>query len=62
MDGVQVDGVPLRERRWGSGETDRCYGKKKLLMGGGRMEGGRYNDPETLETGGSDGARISVKN
>ena len=33
LDAVQVDGVPLRERRWGTGETERCYDNKRLLMG-----------------------------
>ena len=30
-------------------------------MGGGRMEEGTENDPETDETGGAGGASISVK-
>ena len=30
---VQVGGVPLRERRWGSGGIDRCYNNEWLLVG-----------------------------
>ena len=60
-DDVQVDGVPGRERRRVAGVTERCYGDKQLLMGGGSMEEGTENDPETVDTGGAGGARIRVK-
>ena len=36
VDNVQVDGVPRRERKWVSGDTEGCYDKNWLLMGGGR--------------------------
>ena len=60
VDDVQVDCVPLQERMWGAGETERCYDNKRLLIGSGRMEEGTENDPETFETGGAGGDRISV--
>ena len=61
VEDVQVGGVPRQERRWGAGETQRCYNEKRLLVGGGSMEEGTENNPETVETGGAGGARISVK-
>ena len=30
----QVSGVPLQERRWGAGATEKCYNNERLLMGG----------------------------
>ena len=31
---VQVDGVPLQERRWVAGATERFYDYDRLIMGG----------------------------
>ena len=39
VDNVQVDGIPLWERRWGEIETEGCYNYKLLLIEGGRIEG-----------------------
>ena len=39
VDAIQVDGVTLRERRWGEGETEGCYNKNWLLMRDSRIEG-----------------------
>ena len=47
VDDVQVDCVPRQERRWGAGETEGSYEKKWLMVGGGRIGGGR-GYPEKL--------------
>ena len=57
---VQVEGVLRWERRWGKGVTVRCYDDKLPLVGGVRMKEVTENNPETVETGGSGGAIISV--
>ena len=31
---VQVEGVPLRERRWGDGSTERCCNDDLMMMEG----------------------------
>ena len=58
MDDVHVDGVPVQERRWGAGDTERYNDDKRLLNGGGSMEEGTDNDQETVETCGAGGDRI----
>ena len=52
-----MDSDPRRERRWGSGATERCYDNKRLLMGGVLGGGGNIEIPETVETGGEGGSR-----
>ena len=49
-------------RWWGTGETERCYYDKRIMIGLGRTEKGTKNDPETVETGWEGGARLSVRN
>ena len=60
VDDVQVDGVPRREWRWGAGETEGCYDKRRLLMEGGRSEGEEKTQKQ-LRRVGRIGARTSVK-
>ena len=37
VDDVHVEIVPLRQRRWGAGETEGCYVKNWILIGGDRI-------------------------
>ena len=62
LEDIQVDGVPRRERGWGAGDTESATTTNGYLWGavGGR-EGVKENDPETFETGGASGVKISVK-
>ena len=53
VDKVEVDGIPRQKRRWGAGDTEKCFVNKRLLMGGGRLEKGTENDQETIDTGGA---------
>ena len=61
MDNVQMDSIPRQVKIWVAGETERFCDYKKLLLEGGRMEEGIYNNQETVETGGAGGDIISVE-
>ena len=57
---VQVDSAPLWERRWGVGDTERCYKNEQLMMEGRQEEEGIYKYTETVETGEAGEDRIKL--
>ena len=61
MGSVQVDNEMLWEKGWVAGVIERCVNKERILMGGGRYDGGiNKKYPYTVDIGGKEGDRWLV--